>query len=107
MPLSRNLAHQPGQFGRPQVHLDAMDPHIHPLDQQLDNPRLLRREQLVPKRVELGERPCASHQGPTLISDCRKMPHSWSMTVASISAAETRPIRHASGPRFSTSPLTE
>ena len=43
---------------------------------------------------------------PTTISGCRKMPRSWSITAPSISAAGTRPIGHASGPRCSTSWLT-
>ncbi len=30
-----------------------MHPHIDPLDQQLHDPRLLGREQLIPQRVEL------------------------------------------------------
>ena len=48
----------------------------------------------------------AARHVPTMISGCRKMPRSWSMTAASISAAGTRPTGHASGPRFSTSWLT-
>ena len=48
----------------------------------------------------------AARHVPTMISGCRKMPRSWSMTAASISAAGTRPTGQASGPRFSTSWLT-
>jgi hypothetical protein len=33
-----------------------MRPYIHPRDEQLDDPRLLGREQLVPQRVELQQR---------------------------------------------------
>jgi hypothetical protein len=41
---------------RPQPDLRAVHPHIDPLDQQLHDPRLLGREELVPQRIELGER---------------------------------------------------
>jgi hypothetical protein len=45
--------HQPGDPVRPQPDLDAVPPHVDPLDQQLHGPRLLGREQLVPQRIEL------------------------------------------------------
>ena len=46
-----HLAHQPGESVRSQPDLDAMHPHVDPLDQQLHDPRLLGREQLIPQRV--------------------------------------------------------
>jgi hypothetical protein len=33
-----------------------LHPHIDPLDQQLHDPRLLGREQLIPQRIDLGKR---------------------------------------------------
>ena len=65
-----------------------MHPHIDPLDQQLHDPRLLGREQLVPQRIELEQRlprlvlgdvvllgpRCAPV--PTMISGCRNTPRS-------------------------------
>jgi hypothetical protein len=47
---------QPGEPIRPEPELDAVHPHIDPLDQQLDDPRLLGGEQLVRQRIELGKR---------------------------------------------------
>ena len=55
-PAARHFPHQPGEPVRPQPDLDAVHPHVDPLDQQLHDPRLRGREQLVPQRVELGER---------------------------------------------------
>ena len=74
------------------------------LDQQLDDARLLGREQLVPERVEVLQglphlilaqavdlRPFAARHVPTTISGARSRPRTWSMTAASISAAGSRP----------------
>jgi hypothetical protein len=43
----------PGGTVRPQTHVRAVQPHVHPLDEQLHDPRVLGGEQLVPQRVEL------------------------------------------------------
>ena len=55
-PAAGHFPHQPGEPVRPQPNLDAVHPHVHPLDQQLHDPRLLGREQFVPQRVELQQR---------------------------------------------------
>jgi hypothetical protein len=49
----RPFPHQPGKPVSPEPHLHAVRPHIDTLDQQLRDPRLLGREELVPQRVEL------------------------------------------------------
>jgi hypothetical protein len=55
-PAACHLAHQSCKPVRPQLHLDAMDPHVHPLDQQLHDPRLLGRERRVEEgAIERGE----------------------------------------------------
>ena len=55
-PSARHLAHQPSEPVRPQPDLHAgVRQHVHPIDQQLHDPRLFGREELVPQRVELGE----------------------------------------------------
>ena len=55
-PVARHFPHQAGQPVRPKPDLHAVHPHLDPLDQQLHDPRLLGREQLVPQRVELQQR---------------------------------------------------
>ena len=55
-PAARHFPYQSGQPVRPQPDFDAVSPHVDPLDQQLDDPRLLGREQLVPQRLELVQR---------------------------------------------------
>ena len=47
-PAAHHFPHQPGEPIRPQPDLDAVHPHINPLDQKLHDPRLLGGEQLVP-----------------------------------------------------------
>ena len=53
-------------------------PHLNPFYQQPDDPRLLGRKQLVPQRVELGERRdvecCRSTQGSTETLVTRPIP---------------------------------
>ena len=65
---SRALAHQARQpvGAKPDGH--AVGPDRHLLDQQLHDPRLLGREQLVPERVELRER--LAHLG---LGDVRRL----------------------------------
>jgi hypothetical protein len=50
------LADQARKALGPDVHLKRILLHVDPLDQELDDPRLLGREQLVPYRGELGEK---------------------------------------------------
>ena len=57
-PSSRLLPQLPDQAREalgPDPHLERVLLHVDPLDQQLDDPRLLGREQLVPDRGEVGE----------------------------------------------------
>ena len=56
---ARHLAHQPGEPVDAQAQAHAVDGDVDPLDQQLHDPRLLGREQLVPQRVELQRAPRA------------------------------------------------
>jgi hypothetical protein len=53
--LLPELGDEAHQSLSPDVHLQCILLHVHPLDQKLDDPRLLRREQLVPHYGEVGE----------------------------------------------------
>jgi hypothetical protein len=53
---AHDCSHEPGEPVRPQPDLDAVHPDVDPLDQQLHDPRLLGREQLVPQGIELEQR---------------------------------------------------
>jgi hypothetical protein len=55
-PAASDFPHQPRERVRPEADLDALRPHVDPLDQQLDDPRLLGGEQLLPQRFELQQR---------------------------------------------------
>ena len=114
--IGAEIGDQLGQPLGPQPDVGAVRADIDPLDQQLDDPRLLGREQLVPERVEplqrlahlgLGEiRPSISAlraMCATMISGERSRPRTWSITALSISAAGTRRTGQASASRFSTS----
>jgi hypothetical protein len=116
--IDAELAHQPGEPVGAQPDVEPVLGDLDPLDQQLDDARLLGREDLVPERVELKERVLDLRLGDGVVlaargppgadqtSGWRKTARSWSMTAPSISPAGTLPIGQASRPCFSTAWLT-
>ena len=92
---------------------DAIDSDRDVLDQELDDPRLLGREELVPERIELKQRlPDLGlgdvrrlfASGAPRADDELRLPEDAAQLVddrrLDSSAAGTRPIGHASGPRL-------
>jgi hypothetical protein len=53
---SSHFLRQPGEPVLPQPDFDAVHPQVDPIDQEVHDPSLLAREQLVPQRVELQQR---------------------------------------------------
>ena len=53
--MRTQLREQAGQPFGPEPNLEPVPEHVHPLDQEPDDPRLLGGEQLIPDRAEVGE----------------------------------------------------
>ena len=111
LPVARHLAHQPGEPVRPEPDLDAVASAHRPARPAAARSAPARpgtarptagRAAVSASRASSSVMSSCSARAarhvPTTISGCRKMPRSWSMTAASISAAGTRPTGQASRP---------